>query len=249
LLSIIIPAHNESKNIETALQKIIEVLDKAAIPFEIIVVNDYSSDGTAEIVNLVAQKESRVKLIENPYAKGYGFAVRRGIEVFSGEAVVIVMADSSDEPEDIIKYYEKFIKGNECVFGTRFHPQSQLINYPWHKLILNRLGNFLIQVLFWLPYNDITNAFKCYSRKSIEGMLPLISCHFNLTVEMPLKAIIRGYRWCVVPINWHGRVSGISKWKIKETGSRYLFIILSLWLEKLLSCKDYHRSAAHRDQR
>jgi dolichol-phosphate mannosyltransferase len=134
-------------------------------------------------------------------------------------------------------------KGHECVFGTRFCRRAKVAGYPFHKLILNRLGNLFIQVLFWLPYNDISNAFKCYSRNAVEGMMPLISSHFNLTVEMPLKAAIRGYKWTVVPVNWSGRQKGISKFIIKEMGSRYLFIVLCLWLEKILSRNDYHRSA------
>lgn len=240
LLSILIPAHNEARNLPTTIQNIVETLEKAAIPLEVIVVNDHSTDKTAEVITLTSKKDQRIKLVNNAYPEGFGYAVRRGLEVFSGGAAVIVMADLSDDPKDIIKYYKIMLKGYDCAFGTRFCRKAKVFNYPWHKLILNRLGNFFIQLLFWLPYNDVSNAFKCYSRKAIEGASPLISCHFNLTVEMPLKAIIRGYKWCVVPTNWHGRVNGISKFKIKEMGSRYMFIILYLWLEKLLSRKDYY---------
>lgn len=242
LLSVLIPAYNEAGNLPIAIRKIGETLDKAAIPFEVIVVNDHSRDKTAEVITLISKEDPKVRLVNNTYSKGFGYAVRRGLEVFNGNAVVIVMADLSDDPEDIIKYYKIMLKGYECVFGTRFCRQAKVLNYPWHKLILNRLGNFFIQLLFWLPYNDVSNAFKCYSRKAIEGLSPLVSCHFNLTVEMPLKAITRGYKWCVVPTNWHGRARGISKFKIKEMGSRYMFIVLYIWLEKLLSRKDYYRS-------
>jgi dolichol-phosphate mannosyltransferase len=155
--------------------------------------------------------------------------------------VIIVMADSSDDPADIVTYYRAFLKGYDCVFGSRFCRAARITGYPGHKLALNRLGNYFIQMLFFLPYNDVTNAFKCYSRKAIEGMQPLISRHFNLTVEMPLKAIVRGYSWQVVPTNWYGRAKGVSKWNIKEMGSRYLFIILYLWLERFLSRNDYRK--------
>lgn len=242
LLSIVVPACNEAENLPNTLQGIIRVLDKEAVPLEIIVINDHSTDNTAEVIKKIAEKETRIKLIENKYLPGYGYAVRRGLEIFKGEAVVIVMADSSDDPKDIIKYYKKILGGYECVFGTRFCRRAKVINYPFYKLVLNRLGNLFVQIVFWLPYSDVTNAFKCYSRKAIEGMQPLISRHFNLTVEMPLKAIIRGYKWCVIATNWYGRAQGVSKWKIKEMGSRYLFIIFYLWLEKALTSKDYHRS-------
>jgi dolichol-phosphate mannosyltransferase len=243
LLSILLLAHNEAKNLLATTKKIVAVLDRAAIPLEVVVVNDHSKDNTTEIIKEISKEDPRIKLIENKYPNGYGYALRCGLEAFTGDAVVIAMADASDDPADIIKYYTMICRGYECVFGTRFCNKARVINYPLLKLVLNRLGNLFIQTLFWIPYNDITNAFKCYSRTAIEGMSPLISCHFNLTVEMPLKAIIRGYKWTVVPTNWFGRTGGISKWHIQEMGSRYLFIILYLWLEKLLSRNDYYRDS------
>lgn len=232
-LSIVIPARNEAGNLPGTLNKIIKVLDQAAIPFEIIIVDDHSNDNTNEVLTRIAKQDARVKPVKNIYQPGYGYAVRCGLEVFKADAAVIFMADASDDPEDIIKYHKKIIQGHECVFGTRFSRQSKILNYPGHKLILNRLGNLFIQILFGLPYNDVTNAFKCYSRKTLAGISPLVSGRFNLTVEMPLKAVIRGYKWCVIPVNWYGRKKGISKWKIKELGSGYLFTLLYLWLEKL----------------
>jgi dolichol-phosphate mannosyltransferase len=163
------------------------------------------------------------------------------LDVYKGDAVVIMMADNSDEPTDLLKYYRKLQDGYDCVFGTRFARRTKVTDYPQHKLIFNRLGNWFIQLLFWLPYNDVTNAFKCYRRQAIEGIRPLVSCHFNLTVEMPLKSIVRGYTWCVVRTNWYGREKGTSKWKIKELGSRYMFIILYVWLEKMLTMGDYQK--------
>lgn len=240
LFSIVIPARNEAGDLPKTLAGIVKVLDKAAVPFEIIVVNDHSRDNTLEVLDKFIKQDPRVKLVNNRFAPGYGYAVRCGLEVFKGEVVAILMADASDDPQDIIKYYEKIIQGYECVFGTRFSKQSKIVNYPWPKLVLNRLGNFFIQVFFRLAYNDVTNAFKCYSREAVEGISPLMASRFNLTVEMPLKAILRGYKWCVVPVNWLGRKKGISKWKIEEMGSKYLITILSLWRERL--CAGRHRS-------
>jgi len=93
-----------------------------------------------------------------------------------------------------------------------------------------------------LRYSDVTNAFKIYSREVIEGVQPILSHHFNLTVELPLKAIVRGFSYTVIPLRWYNQTAGISKRKIKEMGSRYLFIILYIWLEKHLSRGDYHRT-------
>jgi dolichol-phosphate mannosyltransferase len=96
-------------------------------------------------------------------------------------------------------------------------------------------------MLFRHGYNDTTNAFKAYRRDVIETVQPLLSNHFNLTVELPLKAIVRGHTFRVVPISWTGRSAGRSKLGIREMGSRYLFIVLYVWLEHHLSRGDYLR--------
>jgi dolichol-phosphate mannosyltransferase len=238
-LSVVIPARDEAGCIEETLRQVVEKLRSERIPHEIVIVDDGSTDATAEAVRRVSSEE--VKLIFNSGRHGFGLAVRAGLDHCSGDAVAIMMADGSDSPEDLVLYYRKLQEGYECVFGSRFARDSRVVDYPFHKLILNRLGNWMIQALFRLPYNDLTNAFKCYRTEVIRGMQPLISPHFNLTVEMPLKAIVRGYSYAVVPIGWTNRKTGVSKLKIKEMGSRYMFILLYLWLEKHLSRGDYHR--------
>jgi dolichol-phosphate mannosyltransferase len=211
------------------------------IPYEIVVVDDGSTDQTAARVRQVMKSYAGVRLVTNTGAHGFGLAVRTGLAQSTGEAIAVMMADASDSPEDLVRYYRKLQEGYDCAFGSRFIQGSQVIDYPIHKLTVNRMANWFIRVLFRLRYNDITNAFKCYRRQALEGMQPLISPHFNLTVEMPLKAIVRGYSYAVVPISWTNRKTGMSKLKIKEMGSRYLFIVLYLWLERLLSRGDYRR--------
>ena len=240
-LSVIIPARDESGCVAGTVTSVLSALRKAGIPREILVVDDGSSDGTALLVEELAGREPDVRLVRNSDRHGFGMAVRLGIEHATGDAVAIFMADASDDPEDLVRYYRKLEEGYECVFGSRFIHGSKVLDYPPHKLLLNRCANLFIKSLFALRYNDITNAFKCYRREAIEAMMPLISPHFNLTVEMPLKAIIRGYSYAVIPISWTNRKTGISKLKVKEMGSRYLFIVLYLWLEKSLSRGDYHR--------
>lgn len=239
LFSIIIPAYNEEDCIQDTVYKIYRRLSSEQITFEILVVNDNSKDSTLEILDSLSQELSNFKYITNYYPNGFGFAVRCGLENFSGDAVTIVMADSSDSPDDIVRYYRALNEGYDCVFGSRFSSGGQVFDYPIHKLLVNRLANLFIQVVISVPHDDITNAFKAYRRQVIQGVSPLISHHFNLTVEIPLKAIIRGYSYATIPITWHNRQTGISKLKIREMGSRYLFIVLSLLLEKLLSRGDY----------
>ena len=125
---------------------------------------------------------------------------------------------------------------------------AQVVDYPWPKLLLNRFANALIRLLFWIGYNDVTNAFKLYRRSVIAGLQPLLAYHFNLTVELPLKAIVRGYTYAVVPTSWFNRTSGVSKFRIKEMGSRYLFIVLYCYLEKYLTREDYKKRLDLRDR-
>lgn len=244
-LSVVIPAKDEEDCIEDTVTRLVRTLREARIPHEILVVDDGDNEATAEKVARLAALNPNIRLIRNRERHGFGLAVRKGLQHFTGDYAAIFMADASDSPDDLVRYYRLIEEGYDCVFGSRFISGGKTIDYPWQKLVLNRLANWFIKVLFRLPYNDITNAFKCYRREVIEHMQPLISPHFNLTVEMPLKAIVRGFSYRVTPITWTNRQTGISKLKIKEMGSRYLFIVLYLWLEKYLSRGDYHRNQSH----
>jgi dolichol-phosphate mannosyltransferase len=240
-LTVLIPAHNEGAGIASTVHGIYGTLRGENVPHEILVVLDHCTDDTAEVLNGLRPALPTLRTVANRGAGGFGFAVRRGLDAMQGDAVVIVMADASDDPRDIVQYYRKLEDGFDCVFGSRFMAGASVRNYPVHKLWLNRFGNVLIRLLFGIRYNDTTNAFKCFRREVIEGLRPFLANHFNLTVELPLKAIVRGYRWTVVPTNWYGRATGESKFVIKEMGSRYLFIILYCLIEKYFSRGDYKR--------
>jgi len=241
-LSVVVPAHNEDHGIEATLNALYTQLLAKQIPHEILVVNDNSSDRTEEVLISLQKQIPTLRYLNNPAPNGFGFAVRKGLAHYTGDTVAIYMADASDRPEDLIRFFETMIDlGVDCVFGTRFSPKSQVIDYPRFKLTLNRLANTFIRLMFGLRYNDVTNAFKLYRRHVIDGLQPLLSHHFNLTVELPLKAIVRGYSYAVVPNEWINRKSGESKLFMREMGSRYLFIVLYCFIEKWLSKKDYHR--------
>jgi len=241
-LSVVIPAHNEEGQIEETVRAFHDELKKEHINHEILVVNDNSKDGTEEILKKLSGENSQIRYVNNSPPNGFGFAVRKGLENFSGDCVAIVMADLSDRPEDLVKYFRKFEEGFDCVFGSRFIKGGKTIGYPRFKYYLNRFTNTIIRILFGIRYNDVTNAFKLYSREAIDGLKPFLSHHFNLTVELPLKAIVRGYSYAVIPSWWINRKEGESKLKIKEMGSRYFFIILYCLLEKWLSRGDYKKT-------
>ncbi len=245
-LSLVIPAHNEDGVIRKTVEAFHSELEDAGIDHEILVVNDNSSDGTVAILDdLCSRYPDSVRYINNRPPNGFGFAVRAGLDDFTGDAVAIVMADLSDRPIDLVAYWEKLQEGYDCVFGNRFCAGAKVVDYPKHKLWLNRFTNHLIRMMFRTGYSDTTNAFKLYRRETIDGLKPFMSHHFNLTVELPLKAMVRGYTFAVVPNWWINREVGESKLQIKEMGSRYFFIILYCLLEKWLSRGDYHKRMAH----
>ena len=241
-LSVVMPAHNEEGCIEQTIRDLYQVLSKEHPDHEIVAVNDHSTDSTLSILETLSRDIPTLVCVSNKAPGGFGFAVRCGLENFSGDAVCVYMADASDRPEDLVRYLRVMKKNNcDCVFGSRFMTASQVIDYPRIKMVLNRFANLFIQMLFGLRYNDVTNAFKLYKKEVILGLKPFMSHHFNLTVELPLKAIVRGYSYEVISIDWINRKSGESKLKIKEMGSRYLFIVLYCAIEKWLSRGDYHR--------
>ena len=241
LLSVVIPAQDEEDCIASTIQHLNVELRLRGVPHEIVVVDDGSADSTWAI--LLEQRELIPELssLQNRGERGFGRAIQQGLDHAKGDAVVIMMADESDDCRDVVRYWEKLNEGFDCVFGSRFMRGGGVIDYPPLKLMLNRLANFFLCVLFRYRLNDTTNAFKAYRKTVIEGSRPLISPHFNITIELPLKAIVRGYTWAVIPITWRNRRSGKAKLKIKEMGSRYLFICLYVWLEKYLSRGDYRR--------
>jgi dolichol-phosphate mannosyltransferase len=242
-LSVVIPARNESGNIGVTVDRLRERLAREGIAYEILVVDDGSTDSTAAEVEERGRMDPGVRVVTNTGAHGFGRAVRLGLERFTGDAVVIFMADGSDDPDDVVKYFYVLRDEAECAFGSRFVHGGATIDYPRVKLAINRLANLFVRAMFGHGYNDTTNAFKGYRSEVIRGCEPLISPHFNLTVELPLKAMVRGYTYRVVPITWRNRKVGTSHLRLEEQGSRYLFIVLYVWLERLLTKGDYRRPA------
>ncbi len=243
-LSVVIPAHNEAEVIEPTLRGLLDILEGQIDDFEILVVDDGSSDGTCEAVARLAERDARIRCIRNDGRSGFGHAVRKGLELFTGDAVAIVMADGSDDARDVVLYHRVLEAGYDCAFGSRFMPGAVVRDYPRFKLAINRAVNTGLRLAFRHGYNDTTNAFKAYRREVVEQLQPLLSAHFNLTIEMPLKAVTRGFSYAIVPTSWTNRAAGDSKLQLQEMGSRYLFIALYVFLEYHLTRGDYRRGGA-----
>jgi dolichol-phosphate mannosyltransferase len=241
LFSVVIPARDEEGSLPATLREIYAEFVREGVPHEIVVVDDGSSDSTWSVLLSLQAEIPTLAPTQNTGLHGFGRAIIHGFGCIRGDAVVIMMADASDSPADAVRYWRLLNEGYDCAFGSRFIKGGRVIDYPRVKLFVNRLANLFIKALFTIRLNDTTNAFKAYRRTVIEGCRPYLSPHFNLTVEIPLKAIVRGFTWTVLPISWQNRKHGEAKLKIKEMGSRYFFVCMYVWLEKYFSRGDYRR--------
>ena len=240
-LNIIIPLKNEDQQVETTVDFLSSELRELKKKFIITLIDDYSSDKTWNLLIKLREKYNNVEIYKNEYQPGYGNATRFGIKKNKCDAVVFFMGDCSDNPKDIKSYVEYLDQGFDCVFGSRFIKNSKVVDYPVLKLILNRIANNFIRLLFFIKYNDVTNAFKAYKKELLINFKPIVSKHFNINAELALKAISRGYKYKVIPISWFNRKKNLSKFKIKEMHNRYIFTILYVWFEKILLQKDLDR--------
>jgi len=242
ILSIVIPAHNEEGSIGETVTVLHGVMVFYQIPHEIVVVNDHSSDATGNILEGMKASIPSLVVHDNDGKGGFGLAIRYGLDRFNGDCVAIMMADLSDDPLDLVRFYNRMMEEDvDCVFGSRFVKGGSVVDYPFHKLWINRLANNIIRLVIGTKYNDATNAFKLYSRETILGLKPFLAPHFNLTIELSLKSIVRGYSFVVVPNSWQNRKTGISKLKIREMGSRYFFILMYCFIEKYFSRGDFKK--------
>ena len=231
MLSIIIPVRNESDSLDSIMEHYSKNLSN--LDYEVLIINDFSKDDTLEKARNLF-KNKNFKVLDNK-KKGLGGAINLGIKESSGSNVAIMMADQSDDINDLIKY-NSLINTENCdaILGSRFLKESKVLNYPIQKLVLNRIFNYFVGMIFWNKYNDYTNAFKIYKKRTLEEISPLISESFNIFLEIPLKIISRKYKYKIIPINWTGRTKGVSKFKIKELRSKYLFTLIYCFIEKNL---------------
>lgn len=224
-LTILIPAYNEESVIEETIDNILSAFRQKDYSFDVLIVDNNSTDTTAEILSWLSKEHGEVNWIKSAPRPGYGVAVKSGLECFRGESVVIAMADGSESPEDIANLYQAIRDGADCGFGTRFAGGDRTSGYPPMKLRLNRLGNFVISKLVGRDYDDFTNGFKAYRRWVIDAMKPLKGEEFELTIEMSMKAVLSGAQIKIVENSWRERDAGGSKFDVLRQCARYIPLV------------------------
>lgn len=239
-LGIIIPTFQEEKNIYNMVKGLTDFLNIRNIDYEVIVIDDNSSDLTSVLINKLSKNNNKIKFYLNDKKKGFGNSVVMGIDKSSSEIITIMMADKSDSLIDLEKYYNIILENNEidCVFGDRWSKGS-IKNYPIVKKIFNRFGNKLISILFKIDYCDFTNSFKMYRKTSLLKIYPILSNHFSITIELPLKLITRGFKFIIMENSWENREHGISKMKLTNSIITYSIIIIYCLIDKFFWNKRY----------
>ena len=232
LLSILIPVRDEKQNIQIITEEIKQKI--ACSNYEILFINDFSEDQTEGGLIKLSQTNNKVVYYNNN-KKGLGGALDLGIQKSKGKYICIMMSDSSYTVEDLNLYYSEISSNNyDAIFGSRFIKGAKLVDYPKVKLILNRVGNLFAKLIIWSDLNDFTNGFKIYKKETLLKLYPLVSESFNIFIELPLKTIIRGFNYKIIPISYYNRTVGEAKFKIDELGSKYLFTLFYCFLEKIL---------------
>ena len=233
-ISIIIPCKNEENTILKTVNILKKKIKNKITNYEFILINDFSTDGTLKVIKKISKNSKNVNFSNNKN-KGLGGAINLGVKVSKKKFIVIVMADLSDDPNDLIRYYKEINKNNlDAIFGSRFTKKSKVIDYPIRKLIYNRIFNFLVKIIFLSDYNDFTNAFKIYKKSTLIKLKPFVSENFNIFLELPLKIIVRRKKYKIISINWKNRKIGYSKFQVNELGSKYFFTLLYCFFEKIL---------------
>lgn len=227
-LSLIIPFKNENEYVKTVIGTVHRYLTKKKVDFEIIAVDD-SNDGTWEILKSLEKKYSDFRAVRGWKPPGYGKAIRKGFGLARGKIVVPFNGDMCDSLDDVMKYVKIINSGYDMVFGSRYVPGAKVENYPRFKKIFSVLTNAFIMVMFRVNCSDITQSFKAYRKEVVDSIKP-VSDGYEISLEIALRAIKKGYKYKTIPIGWVGRKSGVSKMNLRKSAPLYFKIVMRLLL-------------------
>ena len=198
-VSVIIPAYDEGETIPELLDEVVRVMADLELDYELIVVDDGSSDDTLGVVGNLAKRNPKVRVVRNDPNMGKGYAIKKGFQHSTGEVVVYLDADFSMHPQHLAGYLQRLGEA-DIVVASKRHPESDII-YPLYRRVLSRGFNMLVRAMFLLPLSDTQCGFKVFRRRVLEDVVPwLLVKRYAFDVELLVNAHKRGYRVAEAPI-------------------------------------------------
>ena len=226
-LSLIVPFRNEKEYAKKVIVAIYDYFSGKKIDFEVIAVDD-STDETWDILKSLEKKYKNFKAVQGDKPPGYGKAIRKGFDRAKGNVLLPFNGDMCDSLDDAVRYL-KIIKdeGYDMAFGSRYMKGGKVINYPSNKILVSKLGNLFLKVLFGIKCSDVTNTFKGFSRKSLQVIKPQADS-YEIGLELALKGVKKGLTYKTIPISWTGRKFGVSKMKILKSVKRHFIMSMKI---------------------
>jgi glycosyltransferase involved in cell wall biosynthesis len=204
-LSLVIPAHNESENLPPLLRSCREVLPRVAADWEVVLVDDGSTDGEAEVAARAMEADAaRLRVIRHERKSGYGVTVADGLRAAAGDFVGFMDGDGQFAPADMVLLAELIASGADLAGGWRVRRAD-----PWHRSVVSRTFNVLVRVLYGIRFRDLDCGFKLMRRTALEAVSPLRSRAALINTELYFKASRRGCQVKQVGIPHHPRLAGV----------------------------------------
>jgi 2-polyprenyl-3-methyl-5-hydroxy-6-metoxy-1,4-benzoquinol methylase len=232
-ISVVVPCHNEEMNLGPLVTELMKFYDEYL--YEIILVDDNSTDSTKEVIESLAQKYNKINPVFRTPPNGVGRAIMDGYKAARGEYVLSMDCDFQHLLPEIRDLFDAANKGADVVVGSRFSRHSVLLNYPFQKIVANRAFHLLARIMFFRKFRDLTNNLKLIRRDVLEK-LELTQPGFSINAETGLLPLLMNYKIAEVPISWINRTHemGVSSFKLIKVGGGYWHVLKSAWIKFVL---------------
>lgn len=237
-VSVVIPCRNEEMNVRPLVERLLELYGDYI--YDIIAVNDGSTDGTAEVLSKLSRVDTRVKPLHRKPPNGVGLAIREGLAAATGPYVLTMDCDFQHLLPEFRDLFDAIAAGYDVVIGSRFSRHSVLLNYPFLKIFANRAFHVAAVVLFGKRIRDVTNNLKVMRREVVAGLC-LHQRGFAVNAETGLQPLLMGYKVEQVPISWINRTPdmGMSSFRLARVGGGYWSVLFGLWLRYFVGIGPY----------
>ncbi|HOJ86352.1 MAG TPA: glycosyltransferase [Elusimicrobiales bacterium] len=221
MLSLVVPIYNEAENVENLLNNIHKNIN---IPMEILFIYDMDWDNTLPVIKSISKNyNSEIKLIKNKYSKGVLNAIKTGFEEAKNKAILVIMADLSDDLSIVNGMYDMISnQGYDIVCGSRYARGGKQIGGPIIKKTISKLAGLSLHFLTGIPTHDITNSFKMYNKDFLKRINIESTGGFEIGMEITVKAFVMGAKIGEIPSVWTDRVKGKSRFKLLKWLPKYL---------------------------